>query len=255
MRSVDLNADLGEIEGHEEVDERILRFVTSVSVACGFHAGDPARMRRIARSAAALGVALGAHPSYSDKEGFGRRDVDVAADTLASELAYQLGALVGIAKLEGSTVGYVKPHGALYHAIERDQTKAEALVEAVACFPGTRLLVRAGAPIGPIACKHQVVLAREAFCDRAYLSDGRIAARGDPGALMLDPELASRQALSIVLENRVTTMDGEAIPLEADSICIHGDTPGAVAIAARVRESLDAAGVVLRSFCAKERGT
>ena len=229
MTVVDLNADMG--EGFA-ADSALLGLVTSANIACGFHAGDEQSMRVACEAAVAASVAIGAHVSYRDREGFGRRELDVDPATLGAEAAEQIEALQAAANAAGGRVAYLKPHGALYHRATSDGDCAEALVRAAARaklavlgFPGSKLLARAGETGLPAVA--------EGFADRAYAADGRLAPRGDAASL-LDADAAARQAVTLAGSVR--------------SICVHGDTPGAVGIAAAVRSGLLAAGVELGPF-------
>lgn len=244
--SVDLNADLG--EGGPS-DHELLRVVTSTSIACAYHAGDPITMLETARAAARLGVAVGAHPSYADKEGFGRVRLDVTADRIFADVLYQVGAMAAAAEAAGSRLTFVKPHGALYNAAATDPGVAEPLVQAVAEL-GLSLLCPAASEMQQAAARLGVRCYAEAFADRAYSPDGTLAPRHGPNAVIEDPEAVAERALRLVLDQRVVATDGSEIAISADSICIHGDTPGAVSLARSIRRSLEAAGVVVRPFAA-----
>ncbi|MGH7149194.1 MAG: LamB/YcsF family protein [Planctomycetota bacterium] len=241
---VDLNCDLGEGAPDEE---SILDVVTSANVACGFHAGSPGIMRRIVRAAGAKGVGVGAHPGLRDPEGFGRREVPLEAGEAFDLVLYQVGALQALAAAEGEKVRHVKPHGALYHRASRDGEIARAVASAVRAAgrelilvgpPGSEL-VKAGREVG-------LPSAEEAFADRGYRADGSLVPRGSPGALIEDPDEAARRAVRIVVEGRALASDGSERKIRADTICVHGDTPGALAIARRVRAALEGAGVEVR---------
>ena len=241
LTRIDLNADVG--EGFDE-DAGLFGVVTSASVACGFHAGDDETMRAACSSAVEHGVAIGAHVSFRDREGFGRRDLTVPASILRGEVAEQIHALQEHASAAGGRVAYVKPHGALYHRASVDVETASAIVAAVGelpvlAFPRSQL----------IACARTAGLQAvpEAFADRAYTAAGALVARGEPGAL-LDANGAVRQALAIVRDGAVESREGHRIGVDAASICLHSDTPGALAIARRVREALESAGIELRAF-------
>lgn len=248
---MDLNADLGEGFGRWELtdDAALLASVTSANVACGFHAGDPATMRRVCELAAAAGVRIGAQVSYRDLAGFGRRAMDVPAGELAAEVAYQIGALELFARAAGSSVGYVKPHGALYHRTVQDAEQAAAVVA------GVRL---AGAPLAvlglPGSALHTAAEAAglptvaEAFADRGYRPDGTLVPRSEPGAVLTDPAEVVKRAVGIARDGRVTASDGRPLRLRARSLCLHGDTPGAAGLARLVRQELAAAGVTVRAF-------
>ncbi|WP_211216235.1 LamB/YcsF family protein [Longispora albida] len=234
---MDLNADLGEGFGRWELtaDEALLGIVTSANVACGFHAGDPSIMRRVCELAVARGVRIGAQVSYRDLAGFGRRAMDVPPGELADEITYQIGALEVFARAAGGRVSYVKPHGALYNRVVTDQVQAAAVLDGirragdypVLCLPESALLSLAGGHGVP-----------EAFADRTYTAQGHLVPRGQPGAVLTDPQAIAAQALSIASEGRVTAVTGETVPVVARSLCLHGDTPGAVGHARQVRELL-----------------
>lgn len=227
-------------------DQALLDVVTTVHVACGFHAGDPEIMRRSVTAAVEAGVAVGAHPSYPDPEGFGRRPLDRSAELVADDVLYQIGALVAIARACGTPVVSVKPHGALYHRVAEDPVLAEAVARAVRAFdPGLALVVAAGAPTADVLAAVGLNVVAEAFCDRAYSADGTLVPRDRPGAVVLDPEVAARQAVSIAVDGAVAVAGGRRLPLVATTICLHGDTPGAPVIARSVRRALEAAGLVV----------
>lgn len=249
--SIDLNSDLGESFGAWRVgdDEAMFGLVTSANVACGFHAGDPLTMLESARRAARHGVALGAHPGYRDLVGFGRRAFDVSPGEIAAELVAQLGALDGLARLAGTRVRYVKAHGALYHRLVADRAAAHAFVEAVAAFDASlAVLGPRASEIEAAADATGLVFAREAFVDRGYAADGSLSARGEPGAIVDDPAAAADRALELVETGGLTADDGSRLELDPDSLCLHGDTPGAVAIARAVRAALERAGVAVEAF-------
>jgi 5-oxoprolinase (ATP-hydrolysing) subunit A len=240
---IDLNCDMGE---GEPSDERILPFITSASVACGFHAGDAATMRRTVRLARAHGVAVGAHPSYADREGFGRRALDVDPDQVRDEVVYQIGALWGICRAEGVRLAHVKPHGALYNKAAGDPALAHAVCDAVRVVdPSLVVMCLAGSPMADQARRFGLACAEEAFADRAYTSAGTLVPRGTPGAVIQDPNEVAARALRIVREQRVTSIDGRTVSLQAQTLCVHGDTPGAERLAAAIRARLDAEGVAV----------
>jgi 5-oxoprolinase (ATP-hydrolysing) subunit A len=241
---MDLNADLGEGFGHWSLgdDEALLSVVTSANVACGFHAGDARIMRQVCSAAAAHGVAIGAQVGYRDLAGFGRRRIDYDLDQLRDELVYQVGALRALAGAEGATVRYMKPHGALYHQGDH----APAIVEAaeavrlpVFCAPESILATAAG--------DAGVRVVFEGFADRAYRADGTLLPRGKPGAVIGDTEEVVARALLMAVDQRVIALDGTVVPHNVDSICLHGDTPGAVLLARNVRAALEEAGVPLEA--------
>jgi UPF0271 protein len=251
MTSIDLNADLGEGFGRWRLtdDEQLLTVVTSANVACGFHAGDAATMRRVCELAAARGVRIGAQVSYRDLAGFGRRAMDVPPAELAAEVAYQIGALEVFARAAGSRVSYVKPHGALYNRVVHDQEQAGAVVEGVLLahaalpvlgLPGSRLL--------ELAAKAGLPAVTEAFADRAYTEEGTLVPRGQDGAVLTDPEAVVERSVDLARLGMVTSHSGARIEVRARSLCLHGDTPGAVDLAHRVRERLETSGVRVEAF-------
>ncbi|WP_019972154.1 LamB/YcsF family protein [Mycobacterium sp. 141] len=249
--TVDLNADLGESFSVWQLgdDEAMLGVVTSANVACGFHAGDPALLLRTCRIAADRGVQVGAQVSYRDLAGFGRRFIDVAPEELTAEIIYQIGALQAIAVAAGTSVSYVKPHGALYNAIVTHAEQAVAVAAAVhAVDPGLPVLGLAGSAFFAEARRLGLRTVSEAFADRAYRSDGTLVSRREPGAVIHDPvEIADRVA-TMVTTGQVITADGVTISIKPESICVHGDSPGAVQIATTVRARLVAEGIALAAF-------
>ncbi|BDZ55473.1 LamB/YcsF family protein [Agromyces marinus] len=251
QRGIDLNADLGESFGAWRLgdDAAMFALVSSANVACGFHAGDPRAMRASADRAVRHGVALGAHPGYRDLAGFGRRALDVAADELAAEVLYQVGALEAIARAAGTHVRYVKAHGALYHRLAADAAAAASVIDALTA--GASGLVVLGPPSGELeraAAAGGIRYAREAFIDRGYLADGRLVPRDHPDALVHDAGRAADRALELVETGGIAAVDGTRVDLRPDSLCLHGDTPGAVDLARAVRAALDRAGHDVRSF-------
>lgn len=251
MQRIDLNADVGESYGAWTLgdDAAVLRSVTSANVACGFHAGDPRVMRTTCAAAASAGVSIGAHPGYRDLAGFGRRNLDISPGELRDEIVYQLGALQAIARSANTAVRYLKPHGALYNTIVHDEAQAGAVVEAIlAVDPLLPILAPAGSVIERMSAAAGIHVVTEAFADRAYRSDGTLVDRRQPGAVLHSVSAVVDQVLRLVLEGTVTTIDGTVIELDARSVCLHGDTPGAVQLAAAVRAELTAAGVVVESF-------
>ncbi|QKW05426.1 LamB/YcsF family protein [Streptomyces sp. NA04227] len=250
-RPVDLNADLGEGFGHWRLtdDEALLSVVTSANVACGFHAGDAVTMRRVCELAVAHGVRIGAQVSYRDLAGFGRRAMDVPAEELAAEVAYQIGALEVFARAAGGRVAYVKPHGALYNRVVHDEEQAAAVIEGVRLaggalpvlgLPGSRLL-RA-------AAKSSLVAVAEAFADRAYTDEGTLVPRGSAGAVLSDADEVVARSVRMATTGCVTSAGGREIRVRARSLCVHGDTPGAVDLARRVRRALAESGAVVEAF-------
>ncbi|MEU8887586.1 5-oxoprolinase subunit PxpA [Streptomyces sp. NPDC048442] len=249
--TIDLNADLGEGFGRWTLtdDEALLSVVTSANVACGFHAGDPVTMRRVCELAAERGVRIGAQVSYRDLAGFGRRAMDVPTDELAAEVAYQIGALEVFARAAGSRVAYVKPHGALYNRTVDDVEQAAAVVAGVRMAGGDLpILGLSGSELLAEAEGAQLTCITEAFADRAYTVHGTLVSRREPGAVIHDPDAVVARSVAIATEGRVTALSGEEIPVEARSLCLHGDTPGAAQLAGRVRAELLRAGVKLEAF-------
>jgi UPF0271 protein len=254
---VDLNADLAESYGRWELgdDLAMLEVVTSANVACGFHAGDPTTLLRVCRAAAAAGVRVGAQVGYHDLAGFGRRFIDIDPADLTAEIVYQVGALDALARAAGTSVGYVKPHGALYNAVVSHERQAAAVVEAVCLVDPTLPLV--GLPHAVslrLAEAAGVPTVTEAFADRAYRPDGTLVPRSEPGAVLHDPEVVAARVVELVLEGSLTAVDGSRVEVQADSVCVHGDSPGAVAMATAVRRALESAGVDVRPFVATREG-
>ncbi|WP_134772015.1 LamB/YcsF family protein [Ornithinimicrobium flavum] len=253
---IDLNADLGESFGTWVLgdDAAMLDVVTSANVATGFHAGDPGTLLRTVGHAARRGVAVGAQVGYRDLGGFGRRFVDVDPEELEAEVLYQLGALDGLARVMGTRVTYVKPHGALYHAVAHHERQARALVRAMHDWGRTHgdrsmpLLHQAGSLAHRVAQGEGIPVVTEAFADRGYRPDGRLVPRGEPGALLEDPHEVAERLVRLAVEGVVTAVDGTEVEVRAESICVHGDTPGAVGMARQVRAALEREGIELASF-------
>ena len=248
---MDLNADLGESFGRWQLgdDDALLNIVTSANIACGFHAGDPGVIRRACEGAAERGVTVGAQVSYRDLAGFGRRFIDMAPQDLTDDVVYQLGALAGFARSAGTTVSYVKPHGALYNAIVKHEQQAGAVVEAVRGFDsGLAVLGLGGSRWLELADRAGLTTFREVFADRAYASEGTLVPRGEPGAMLEEPEVIGRRCAQLARAEPIETVDGGQIEVRADSICVHGDSPGAVAIAGNVRDRLAAEGIAVSPF-------
>ncbi|MFY1670489.1 LamB/YcsF family protein [Plantactinospora sp. WMMB334] len=248
---LDLNSDLGEGFGAWELgdDSALLSVVTSANVACGFHAGDPTIMRRVCAEAVGRDVSIGAQVGYRDLAGFGRRAIEMEPERLADDVLYQIAALDGIARSEGGRVRYVKPHGALYHRTVTDREQAAAVVAAVSAYdPSLPILGLPNSHLLRHAAEKGLTAVPEAFADRGYLSDGTLAKRGGTGALVTDPEVVARRCVALARTGQVTAVDGTAVTVRARSLCLHGDTPGAVALARRVRAALLDAGVRLAPF-------
>lgn len=251
MAEIDLNSDLAESFGVWRLgdDAAMLDVVTSANLACGFHAGDPRTLRRACEDAADRDVAIGAQVSYRDLAGFGRRFIDVDPDDLAADVLYQLGALDGLARAAGTAVRYVKPHGALYNAIVGHEEQAAAVVEAVLAhdrslpvlgLPGSAWLRLAG--------QAGLATVPEAFADRAYTAEGTLVPRTEPGAVLTDPDAIAARVVTLAERGTVRAVDGTELTVDARSVCVHGDTPGAVALARAVRSALEEHGVTVRPF-------
>jgi 5-oxoprolinase (ATP-hydrolysing) subunit A len=245
---VDLNADLGEADSLLPSDLAILSSVTSANVACGFHAGSREVMLATCRAAVDRGVVVGAHVSYRDREGFGRRPLEVAAEVLLADLVEQLEALAAEADRAGTAVAYAKPHGALYHRMGIDREVAEVVVEALGRGEVGTLLAPPGSTVVEVARSAGLSVALEAFADRAYRADGTLVPRGEPGAVVDDPSEVARRAVSLVVDGRVRGEDGSWVAVACDSLCIHGDTLGAAEAVGAVREALGSAGVSIAPF-------
>ena len=251
MTAIDLNSDLGEGFGAWSMgdDEAMLDIVSSANVACGFHAGSPAGILRTLKAAAARGVCVGAHVSYPDLVGFGRRDMDVASEDLFADVAYQIGALKGLATAAGTRVVYVKPHGALYNRIAVDDRQCRGVVNAVlAVDPSLPMMALAGSPMVALVREAGLAVVEEAFADRAYRPDGQLVSRREPGAVIHDAGHVAERMLRLATTGEIEAVDGSVVRLTARSICVHGDNPAAVAIARRLRDTLEASGVTIRPF-------
>ena len=241
---MDLNADLGERPGAEAEDEALMRWITSANIACGGHAGDDQTMAIAVRAALVHGVRVGAHPGYPDRENFGRRVLPMTEFEIAETVERQVRALAEVAASFGAEVAQVKPHGALYNLAARDATVARAIAAGVAGWRRDVILVGlAGSAMMGAFREAGFRVAAEAFADRRYEADGSLRSRALPGAVIEEPEAAAEQALAVALAGRVRAVDGSAVEVAADTLCVHGDTPGALAIAAAVRERLERAGV------------
>ena len=258
--ALDLNADLGESFGSWTMgdDAALLDVVTSANVACGFHAGDPSVLLATCRSAAQRGVTVGAHVAYRDLAGFGRNFIDVEPARLTADVLYQLAAIDGVARVAGATLSYVKPHGALYNTIVHHEAQASAVVDALVMFNAHRFNTLDERPLGLLGLPGGVVLSiaeaagvatyREAFADRAYNPDGTLLSRREPGAVLHDADEVAARIVRLAQTGKLTAIDGTDIDAPADSVCLHGDSPGAVAMAQAVRSALSDAGVTLRPF-------
>jgi 5-oxoprolinase (ATP-hydrolysing) subunit A len=249
--TIDLNADLGEGFGVWRLgdDDAMLGIVTSANVACGFHAGDPAGLLRVCRVATERGVRIGAQVSYRDMAGFGRRFIDVAPEDLLADVVYQIGALRGLAQATGSTVCYVKPHGALYNTIVTNRDQAAAVAEAVRMVDtNLPVLGLAGSVFFDEAKQRGLRTVPEAFADRAYRPDGQLVSRREPGAMLRDPTGIAERVVTMVNTGHITAVDGSSVEIHVESVCVHGDSPGAVQIAAAVRDRLKAHGIDVKAF-------
>ncbi len=246
-----MNADAGESFGRWKLghDEELFPLLSSVNLATGFHAGDPRVMLRSVRLAKQHGVAVGAHPGFPDLVGFGRRDLAISPEEAYTDVLYQIGALSAFLKLEGLPLHHVKPHGALYLRMLRDKALARAVAQAVKDYdPEVPLVLLGGTLMEEAAQEVGVRYVREAFPDRAYLSDGRLAPRSMEGALIRDPAKAAERAVQMVTEGEIEALDGGRVKVEAETLCVHGDNPEAVAIARAVREALEGSGVQIKAF-------
>ena len=245
---IDLNADVGESYGAWAMgdDESLVPLVSSANVACGAHAGDPLVMQRTVELAKRHGAAVGAHPGYADRDGFGRRELELPAEELRASLLYQLGALDAFCRLAGVQMHHVKPHGALYNRAARDRDLARTVAQAVHEFDARLVLVGlAGSLLLEAGREAGLAVAAEAFADRAYEPDGSLRSRRLPGAVLESAEAAAEQAVSIATLNRLTAYDGTTVEVRAETICLHGDTPGAAEYARQVRMALEQAGVTV----------
>ena len=251
MSVIDLNSDLGESLGAWSMgdDAAMLDIVSSANVACGFHAGDPAGILATLKAAHARGVSVGAHVAYPDLLGFGRRNMDVASADLVADVIYQIGALQGLAQAAGTRITYVKPHGALYNTIAHDSAQALDVITAIRDVDANLALVAlAGSPLVRWAQDAGLRVVAEAFADRAYTPQGALVSRREPGAVLHDSALVASRMLRLVRDGVVEAVDGSLARVQAQSICVHGDSPGAVEMARAVRMALESDGVVVRSF-------
>jgi UPF0271 protein len=251
VTQIDLNSDVGESFGRWTLgdDAALMPLITSANVACGFHAGDPSTLRRTCAAAAEHGVAVGAQVGYRDLAGFGRRFIDIEPAELTDDVIYQIGALQALATASGTTVRYVKPHGALYNAIVHHREQAAAVVEAVRAVDATLpLLGLPGSAVLELADAAGLRTVREAFADRAYTPESTLVSRRQPGAVLHDPEQVAARMVRLVTQGVITAVDGNDVTVTADSICVHGDSPGAVDMARQVRGALERAGLTIGAF-------
>jgi len=245
---IDLNGDVGESFGRYTIgaDQALMPVLTSANIACGFHAGDPGVMRATVALARSHGVAVGAHPGFPDLVGFGRRELGASPREVEDLVLYQVGALAAVARAQGVELRHVKPHGALYNQAARDMALAEAVARAVAAFDPSLVLVGlSGSRLLEAGRGAGLRVAAEAFADRAYHADGSLVPRQLPGAVLTDADAVAARALAMVRDRAVTADDGARVELAIDTLCLHGDTPAAASLATRVRQALEAAGVVL----------
>jgi len=251
MIRIDINSDMGESFGAYSIghDAGLFRSITSANVAAGFHAGDPSVLRETIRSAKKHGVAVGAHPGFPDLVGFGRRELNVTPKEAEDMVLYQVAAVAGVAAAEGVKVQHVKPHGALFNMAVRDKELSSAIARAVAAFDKTLILF--GLPGSEILAAGKAAglrVAAEVFADRAYDADGSLASRRKPGSVIHDPDAVVARAVRMVRDRSVVATDGSIVRLEADTICVHGDTPGSDDLAAKIRAGLEAAGITVKAI-------
>jgi UPF0271 protein len=247
---IDLNGDVGESFGAYEIghDAALIPILTSANIACGFHAGDPGVMRATVALAREHGTAIGAHPGFPDLVGFGRREIKATPREVEDFIAYQIGALAAIAAAQGARLAHVKPHGALYNMAARDADLADAIARAIAAVdPTLKLFGLPGSKSLEAARRHQLRVVNEAFADRAYRRDGSLVPRSEPGAVIDDEELVVNRAVAIASDRVIVAADGTRVPLDVETICVHGDTPGAAVLASRIRKALGVAGIQVRA--------
>ncbi|WP_447587295.1 MULTISPECIES: LamB/YcsF family protein [Microbacterium] len=251
MAVIDLNSDLGENVADRVVsdDAAMLEIVTSANVSCGFHAGSPEGIRETLAAAVRGGVVIGAHPGYRDYDNFGRTNVDIDSATLQAHVEYQLGALIGLASAVGGRVAYVKPHGALYNTIARDERQSADVVAAIkAIDPNLALLGLAGGVVLDVASRAGLQVAAEAFADRAYQPDGQLVSRTQEGAVLHDPAAVAERMVRLADEGVIRAIDGTDVHVDAQSICVHGDSLGSIAMAAETKRMLQDAGITIAPF-------
>lgn len=253
MMNIDINSDLGESFGAWKMgdDSAMLDIVSSANVACGFHAGDPAGILKTVKAAAERGVSIGAHVGYRDLAGFGRRNMDPTSEELIGDVIYQIGALQGLAKAAGTRVTYVKPHGALYNTIAIDVRQAKDVIDAILAVDSSLVLMAlAGSQLVEQARAAGLTVVAEAFADRAYTPEGNLVSRREKGSVLHDPDLIAERMVRMVKEGVIEAIDGTLTEVDAQSICVHGDSEGAVAMAKRLREKFEQSGLTIRSFTA-----
>jgi UPF0271 protein len=246
---IDINCDMGESFGAYALglDEEVIKYITSANIACGYHAGDPLVMEQTIALAKEHGVSVGAHPGFPDLMGFGRRNIDATLPEIRGYMVYQIGALQAFAKAQGLKVAHVKPHGALYLMAVEDEEISEAVVESIASVDKDLIFVALagskGEKMTKIGEKVGLRVAYEAFPDRAYTPDGTLVSRRQPGAVIKDPDVVAQRALMMAQEGKVVAIDGKDIPFRPETLCVHGDTPGAVNLVRKIRQTLTEAGV------------
>jgi UPF0271 protein len=248
---MDLNCDMGKSFGTYKLgyDEEAMPYVTSINVACGFHASDPANMLKTVRLAKKHGVAIGAHPSFPDLVGFGRRLMALSPEEVYADVLYQIGSLEAICRAEGLKLQHVKVHGALYNAAAKDLALATAIAKAIkAVDPALYMLCLGNSLMVEAAKAEGVPYVEEAFADRAYTAQGTLVPRKQEGSVIHDPQQVAQRVLQMVSEGKVRSLDGQTVPITAQTVCVHGDTPGAVAMIQAIRKALDAAGVEVKAF-------
>ncbi len=250
MKQIDLNCDMGESFGAWKMgdDENVLRYISSANVACGFHGGDPRVMLETVVRAKELGVAVGAHPGFQDLVGFGRRNIDVTAEQARTDVLYQIGALSGFCRRLGIPLQHVKPHGQLNNMAMSDAVLAEAIVLGIKDFDPNLLVVAYGGELARAAEKHGMRLAHEAFADREYHANGTLVSRRVTGAVITDPSRVVERAIQMVEESAVQTVEGTRLHLTIDTLCVHGDTPGAAGLAEKLRQGLRDAGIEVKAM-------
>jgi len=256
LKAIDLNSDVGESFGNYKLglDEDVIPLISSANIACGYHAGDPAVMRQTVALARTHGVGLGAHPGLPDLVGFGRRNMDVTLEEIRDFVTYQIGALQAVAALQGARLQHVKPHGALYNMAVKTPEIWGAVAEVMAKLDERLILFVLAGPdrqeLQAIGRRRGIRIAFEFFADRAYNSDGTLVSRKLPGAVIHDNDVVAAKVVKLVKEGKVKTVDGSEIELQAETICVHGDNPKAVALVRQIRETLDAAGVAVKPAAA-----
>jgi UPF0271 protein len=244
--NIDINCDMGESFGAYKIgeDEKVIPYITSANIACGFHAGDPMIMAKTMKLANTHKVAVGVHPSYPDLLGYGRRNMETFPGEIKNYLLYQIGALSAFAKAGGMTLQHIKPHGALYNLAAKEEKTAQEVIEAVKSYDPELILVMLSGSLGAkMASAAGLKVAQEVFPDRAYLKDGRLAPRTMEGAVIHDSELVKKRIVKLIATGKMTSIDGKEIKLKADTLCIHGDTPGAWKVARVINQELKKSGI------------